>query len=311
MSNQTVPITKAVIAAAGFGTRFLPQTKATPKEMLPLIDKPVIQQVVEELVSVGVKDIIIVTGYSKRAIEDHFDRPSEDLLNNLRQGGESKRKQLQEVERIADLANFVYVRQKGPYGNATPLLNTEHLLDNEPFFYTWSDDFFTAHPSRFQQMIDAYIKYNCPILSAIKATEDKDYDIYGFAGGNSLDNKHVEVTSIVEKPGKDNAPSDLATVSGFLLTPEIFPYLHKSLDSLAEDKEFFSNDALKLMIKDGKRVVACQIENAQFFDVGNKIGYLKTIFDLALKRPDIADELNNYLRQKIEEYNGVYNVDSQ
>jgi UTP--glucose-1-phosphate uridylyltransferase len=183
-SEQPKPITKAVIAAAGFGTRFLPQTKAMPKEMLPLVDKPIIQYVVEELVAVGIKDIIIVTGYSKRSIEDHFDRPSEDLLANLRQGGPKKAHLLKEVEAIADLANFVYVRQKGPYGNATPILNCEHLIGDEPFIYTWSDDFIAATPLRFQQMIDAYNKYQCPILSSFKVSNDRDYDRYGFSGNS-------------------------------------------------------------------------------------------------------------------------------
>ena len=139
-------VTKAVIAAAGFGTRFLPQTKAMPKEMLPLIDKPIIQYVVEELVKVGIEDIVIVTGYSKRSIEDHFDRPSQDLINNLKQGGDSKKHLLEEVEEISELANFIYIRQKGVYGSGTPLLNAEHIIGDEPFIYTWSDDFIVSDP---------------------------------------------------------------------------------------------------------------------------------------------------------------------
>src|SRR3990167_9803785 len=147
-------IKKAVIQAAGFGTRFLPQTKAMPKEMLPIVDKPVIQIVVEKLVEAGIEDIIIVTGYHKRSIEDHFDTPSRELVENLRMGGEKKRHLLDEAERIADLANFVYIRQKGPYGNGTPLLNVREIIGDEPFIYTWSDDFIRAEPtSRFKQMI--------------------------------------------------------------------------------------------------------------------------------------------------------------
>ena len=134
---------KAVIAVAGFGTRFLPQTKAMPKEMLPLIDKPIIQYVVEELVAAGIKDIIIVGSGNKRAIEDHFDLPGEELLANLKAGGDKKKRYIEQVEEIANLANFVYIRQKGPYGNATPLLSAAHLVGDEPFIYTWADDFFT------------------------------------------------------------------------------------------------------------------------------------------------------------------------
>lgn len=137
-------VTKAVIAAAGFGTRFLPQTKAMPKEMLPIIDKPIIQYMVEDLVAAGVTDIIIVGSSSKRAIEDHFDLPNEDLLNNLRAGGPKKQHYIEELEALANLANFTYVRQKGPYGNATPLLSSAHLIGSEPFFYLYADDLTVA-----------------------------------------------------------------------------------------------------------------------------------------------------------------------
>ncbi|HEY4964406.1 MAG TPA: sugar phosphate nucleotidyltransferase [Candidatus Saccharimonadales bacterium] len=297
VSNK--PITKAVIAAAGFGTRFLPQTKAMPKEMLPLVDKPIIQYVVEELVAVGVKDIIIVTGYSKRSIEDHFDRPSEDLLANLRAGGPKKAHLLKQVESIADLANFVYVRQKGPYGNATPLINVEHLVNNEPFFYTYSDDFFSANPLRFDQMLQAYHKFKCPILSTVKVSKPKDYDGYGFAGGTKIDDKYIDVDAIVEKPGYGNAPSDQATVSGFILTPDIYKYIHEFEKLLEPGKEFYANDALKLMINDNKRVIACEIQNAQFFDAGDKLGYLKAVFDFAIKDPDLGPALKEYLTKKL------------
>src|SRR5690349_11202580 len=153
-------VTKAVIAAAGFGTRFLPQTKAMPKEMIPLIDKPIIQYVVEELVAAGIKDIIIVGSSNKRAIEDHFDTPSQDLVANLKAGGAKKKPYLDQIEAVSNLANFVYVRQKGPYGNATPVACARHLLGNEPFIYTYADDFFAANPGRTQQLIDVYNKYN-------------------------------------------------------------------------------------------------------------------------------------------------------
>ena len=288
-------VTKAVIAAAGFGTRFLPQTKAMPKEMLPLIDKPIIQYVVEELVKVGIEDIVIVTGYSKRSIEDHFDRPSQDLVNNLRQGGESKKPLLDEIRAISEMANFIYVRQKGLYGSGTPLLNVEHIIGDEPFIYTWSDDFIVSEPLRFQQMIDAYNEFNCPILSTVKASSDEDYDRYGFAAGNSLRDGIIEVNKIVEKPGKEAAPSDRATCSGFLLTPDICKYLHQSFDILEEGKEFFANGALDLMVNDGKRVIAKEIENAKYYDAGNKLEYLKTVVDFALRREDIKDDFRRYL----------------
>jgi len=288
-------VTKAVIAAAGFGTRFLPQTKAMPKEMLPLIDKPIIQYVVEELVKVGIEDIVIVTGYSKRSIEDHFDRPSQDLINNLKQGGESKKHLLEEVEEISELANFIYIRQKGVYGSGTPLLNAEHIIGDEPFIYTWSDDFIVSEPLRFQQMIDAYNEFNCPILSMVKAKNDEDYDRYGFAGGKEIRPGIIDVDRIVEKPGKAQSPSDLATNSGFLLTPDIFKYLHKAEQELEPGKELFTNLALDLMVADGKQIIGKEIENGTYYDAGNKLEYLKTVVDFALKRDDIKDEFRQYL----------------
>ncbi len=288
-------VTKAVIAAAGFGTRFLPQTKAMPKEMLPLIDKPIIQYVVEELVKVGIEDIVIVTGYSKRSIEDHFDRPSQDLVNNLRQGGDSKKPLLDEIRAISEMANFIYVRQKGVYGSGTPLLNVEHIIGDEPFIYTWSDDFIVSEPLRFQQMIDAYNEYQIPVLSVVKADKDEDYKRYGYAAGNELKPTILEVNKIVEKPGRDLAPSNLATCSGFLLTPTIFEYLHKAFDQLEEGKEFYANSALDLMVADGKRVIAKEIENAKYYDAGNKLEYLKTVVDFALQRKDIGEDFKRYL----------------
>ncbi|HEY8999010.1 MAG TPA: sugar phosphate nucleotidyltransferase [Candidatus Saccharimonadales bacterium] len=289
--------TKAVIAAAGFGTRFLPQTKAMPKEMLPLIDKPIIQYVVEELVSVGIKDIIIVTGYSKRSIEDHFDMPSEDLIVNLRAGGPKKAHLLEQVERIASMANFVYVRQKGPYGNGTPLLNVEHLVGDEPFIYTWSDDFIEATPPRFQQMIDAHREFGTSVLAGISAKSEADYARYGFAAGDSLRDGLIDVKTVIEKPGSAAAsPSNLATVSGFLLTPDIFDYLHKAQTKLEGVEELYYNDALKLMLKDGKRVLACEIQNGTYYDAGDKLEYVKTVVDFALKREDIGPAFREFLK---------------
>src|SRR5262249_25604077 len=160
-------VRKAVIAAAGFGTRFLPQTKAMPKEMLPIIDKPVIQYIVEDLVAAGVTDIIIVGSSNKRAIEDHFDLPNEDLLQNLRAGGPKKQHYIDELEALANLANFTYVRQKGPYGNATPLMSAAHLIGEEPFMYVYADDLTVATPNAFQQMITLYDELKGSILPCV------------------------------------------------------------------------------------------------------------------------------------------------
>jgi len=289
-------VTKAVIPAAGFGTRFLPQTKAMPKEMLPIVDKPVIQYVVEELVEAGIKDIFIVTGYHKRGIEDHFDTPNLDLIENLKMGGEKKKHLLDEVERISNLANFVYIRQKGPYGNGTPLLNVRHLIGNEPFIYTWSDDFIKAEPvSRVKQLMNAYEKYGATCLGSIRATKDDDYNRYGCSGGTYLEDGIMDVKEVVEKPGKEKAPSDLMNVSGFLFTPEIFDYLDDVLEKLGEGEELYYNDALKHMLSDGKKVLAVEIKGGKYYDTGNKLEYLKTVVEFALKHKDLNGEFKKYL----------------
>lgn len=293
-------VRKAVIAAAGFGTRFLPQTKAMPKEMLPLIDKPIIQYVVEELVEAGIKDIILVTGQNKRSIEDHFDRPTEDLINNLRMGGPKKAHLLAEAENIADMANFVYVRQKGPYGNGTPLLNVEHLIGDEPFIYTWSDDFVVSSPSRFKQMIAAYNEYQSSILCAISAKDEADYRRYGFAGGKEIKPGVIDVETIVEKPGsREKSPSNLATVSGFLFTPDIFEYLHKAQEDMEEGSELYWNDGLKLMLADHKRVLAYEAPGGKYYDAGDKLEYLKTVVDFALQHDDLAPEFKQFLKDRV------------
>ncbi len=290
-------ISKAVIPAAGFGTRFLPQTKAMPKEMLPLVDKPVIQYVVEELVDAGITDIILVTGYHKRTIEDHFDAPSLELVENLKMGGEKKKPLLEQVQKIAHLANFVYVRQKGPYGNGTPLLNVRHIIGNEPFIYTWSDDFIMSSPSRFKQLIAVYERFNCPILGSVKVTKDEDYDRYGFAGGQQLEDGIINVNAIIEKPGKTNAPSNLANVSGFIFTPEIFNYLDTALANTKDGNELYYNDALKLMLEDKKQVIAAEIKGGKYYDTGNKLEYLKTVVEFGLQHPDISVEFKTYLKE--------------
>lgn len=289
-------IRKAVIPAAGFGTRFLPQTKAMPKEMLPIVDKPIVQYIVEELVGVGIEDIIIVTGYHKRTIEDHFDRPSLELIDNLRSGGDSKLPFIEAIERISSLANFIYIRQKGPYGNGTPLLNVESLIGDEPFIYTWSDDFIKSDPSRFHQLLEVYNEYGCSVLGGIKARGEGDYERYGFAGGKNIKDGLIDVESIIEKPGKKNAPSDLATVSGFVFTPDIFDYIRKAGENLGEGDELYYNDALKLMLSDGKRVLAKEVTGGKYYDTGNKLEYMKTIVEFGLEHEDINGDFRQFLK---------------
>jgi len=297
---MTKKVTKAIIAAAGFGTRFLPQTKAMPKEMLPLIDKPIIQYVVEELVEAGITDIIIVGSSNKRSIEDHFDSPSEDLLANLKMGGPKKAHLLDMVEQVSQLANFVYIRQKGPYGNGTPLLNAAHLIGDEPFIYTWSDDFIAASPSRFRQLIETYETYGCPVLAGIAATKDADYARYGFAAGQEVADGLIQAEMIIEKPGSTEAAhGGIATVSGFLLTSEVFPYLQQAQEQMQAGDELWYNDALKLMIADGKKILAARIKNGHYYDAGDKLEYLKTVIDFGLAHEELGSDLRAHLLKRL------------
>ncbi len=297
---MTKKISKAVIAAAGFGTRFLPQTKSMPKEMLPIIDKPVIQYIVEDLVEAGIEDIIIVTGYSKRIIEDHFDKPNEDLLNNLRAGGKAKLHFINEMETIANLANFAYVRQKGPYGTATPLANAAHLIGGDPFIYTFADDLIVSKPNPFKQIIDLYYKLDGIILPCVTISDPKDFERYGVIAGAEIEPGVVKINQIIEKPGKEKAPSNLASVVGYLFTPEIFDYIDRALKHIPKDREFYATDyIIKPMIEDGLPVYGYEIKNSKRYDTGNVVDYLKTVFDFAMQRPDIGPELQQYCKERL------------
>ena len=300
MSNdQTNKVSKAVIAAAGFGTRFLPQTKAMPKEMLPIVDKPIIQYIVEELVDAGIEDIIIVTGYHKRGIEDHFDRINAELRSNLKKSG--KLELLESTKHISELANFVYVRQKGPNGNATPLLNIEHLVNNEPFIYTWGDDFVLSKPSRFKQLIESYVRTGSTTITCIDAPNEADYSRYAYIDGDDLGNNSMSINKIIEKPGSvDIAPSSIASVGGYLFTPEIFPYLKNDLAVLPEGQEFIFQPSIQKMIDDGLEVIGQKIDG-KFYDTGNKLEYLKTVVDFALMHDDLKNEFEAYLKGKVAE----------
>lgn len=287
-------MTKAIIPAAGFGTRFLPQTKAMPKEMMPIIDKPIIQYVVEELVAAGIKDIIIVGSSNKRSIEDHFDTPNEDLLANLRAGGEKKQPYIDLVEHISNLANFVYIRQKGPYGNATPLLSASHLIGDEPFIYTWADDFFSPEANSTKQMIDVYNEFGGGVFACKRAENDREYESYGFAAGKSVRDGLIAMNEIVEKPGKDNAPSELASVSGYLLPGELLRYVETGVDDHNEG-EFTFQPFVQSMINDGHAFYAKEIENATFYDTGNPLEYIKTTIDFGLAHDEFGPALRAYL----------------
>lgn len=289
-------INKALIPAAGFGTRFLPQTKALPKEMLPIVDKPVIQYVVEEIVSSGVENIIIVTGATKRAIEDHFDAPNQDLVQNLVNG--KKTEVLEYLKYISDMANFIYVRQKGPYGNGTPVLAGEAVIEDEPFAVVWGDEFIYADPPRLSQMIKVHEKYGGIVISGVKIEKKADLKRYGIADLEPVEGNVYKIKAIVEKPEPDKAPSDIATHGAYILPPEIFSALKRLQPG--KGGEIWLVDAINLLKDEGVPVYAVEIENGKYYDTGNKLEYMKTVVDLACKHPEIGQDFTEYLKELVK-----------
>ncbi|MDO8620859.1 MAG: UTP--glucose-1-phosphate uridylyltransferase [Candidatus Levybacteria bacterium] len=285
-------IRKVIIPAAGFGTRFLPQTKAMPKEMLPIVDKPVIQYVVEEAVASGIEDVVIVTGALKRAIEDHFDVPNAELIKNLQNGG--KEKLLEDIQRISEMANFIYIRQKGPYGNGTPVLSAEPAIDNEMFAVVWGDEFIYSTPPRLAQMIKVYEKYGGAVISAVRIKNKEDLRRYGIAKVTSVEGNVFKIEKIVEKPEPEDAPSDLATHGAYILPPQIFDILRNQ--KLEKDGELYLSVAIDNLIKTGYPVYACEIQNGKYYDTGNKIEYLKTVVEFGLMHKDINGEFRKFLK---------------
>lgn len=287
--------TKAIIAAAGLGTRFLPQTKAMPKEMLPIIDRPVIQLIVEEAVSAGVTEIIIVTGSTKRAIEDHFDR-SDELERELREKGKDDK--ADEIARIANLANFIYVRQKGsPKGNARPVLNARDLIDDdEPFFVFFADDFFRSEVPRAKQLLETYEKTGKSVITLIEV-EPKDADKYGMAAiDEKLDDKTFQLTQLVEKPGEKNTPSNFASVGGYLLTPDILPIIAQ--EKVDKNGEITLADSINELAHQDK--VYGRFVEGIWHDTGDQLKYIKAVVDLALESPEYGENLASYLRDRLK-----------
>lgn len=286
-------IKKVVIPAAGFGTRFLPQTKAMPKEMLPIVDKPVIQYVVEEAVASGIEDIIIVTGAAKRAIEDHFDAPNAELIKNLEQGG--KHELMESVKKISDMANFIYIRQKGAYGNGTPVLSAEPAIEDEPFAVLWGDEFIYSKPPRLKQMIDVYEKYGGVVISGVRIEKKEDLVRYGIADVTPVEGNVYKINAIVEKPTPDEAPSNLATHGAYILPPEIFGAL-KNLNP-GKGGEVWLVDAINVLREQGVPIYAVEIKDGKYYDTGNKIEYMKTVVEFALQHSDIKDEFKKFLSE--------------
>ena len=287
--------TKAIIAAAGLGTRFLPQTKAMPKEMLPIIDRPVIQLIVEEAVAAGVTEIIIVTGSTKRAIEDHFDR-SDELERELREKGKDEK--ADEIARIANLANFVYVRQKGETKcNARPVLNAQHLIDDdEPFFVFFADDFFRSKVPRAKQLLEAYEKTGKSVITLIEV-DPKDADKYGMAAiDTKLDANTFELTQLVEKPGEKKTPSNFASVGGYLLTPDILPIIAQEKPD--RNGEITLAESINELAQQDK--VYGRFVEGIWHDTGDQLKYIKAVIDVALESPEYGNKLKQYLIERLK-----------
>ena len=291
-------VRKAIIPAAGFGTRFLPATKAQPKEMLPVVDKPIIQYVVEDAVSAGIEDIIIVTGWHKRTIEDHFDYPFE-LEKRLE--GAGKTEELDQIRKIAEMANFHYVRQKGPLGNATPIWNARNIVGDEPFLVLWGDEFIEATPTRCQQMVAAYEKLGgSAVLASIKKNKPEDYKRYGYAAGKELEEGVLKIEQIIEKPGAGKIDSDYAVVSASLYDSEMFNAIEEAMrrhEKQGADKELVYIDAVNILLEREKACWAVEIKGGKYYDCGNKLEYLKTVVEMGLKHPELKEEFIEYLKQ--------------
>ena len=289
MKSRSPTIRRAVIPAAGFGTRFLPQTKAMPKEMLPIVDKPVIQYVVEELVESGITDIVIVTGWHKRAIEDHFDYPFE-LIKMLEM--QKKEKLLEEVKHTASLANFIYIRQKGPYGNGTPVLCARSVIGQEPFVAIWGDEFIYSKPPRAKQCIEVFEKYGDPVISAVRVPKET-VTRYGIVDATNIEKNIWQIKRMVEKPTREEAPSNLAAHGCYVLTPDIFPVLENLAPG--KDGEIWLPDAIRELLKK-RPVYACEIVDGKYYDTGNKLEYLKTVVEFALQHRDLNGDFREYLK---------------
>lgn len=285
---------KAVVPAAGYGTRLLPVTKSIPKEVLPLVDKPIIQIIVEELVDAGISDIIIVTSPRKSTLVEYFGDVETGLAAHLQKSG--KTELLESLDAVKNLANFAFVEQHGVYGTGTPVLCAEPYLGDEPFIYTFADDFFLGD-NCFQQLIAAFSAYDATIIGCQTRISPSDYDHYGYLGGEILADGAIDMEAIIEHPGEKNTPGPYASLGGFVVTPEVFPYLYQAREKLSDGQELYFNSALSLMLADGKQLIGKEIAGADYFDTGNKLEYMKTAVAMAARHPEIGDEFKQFLKE--------------
>ena len=285
-------VRKAIFPVAGLGTRFLPATKSSPKEMLPLIDKPLVQYVVEEAVAAGIEQIIFVTGRTKRSIEDHFDS-SPELENHLVEKG--KDETLQAMREISDLVDIFYVRQKKALGLGHAILCARDFIGNEPFAVLLGDDIIDAPANPcLKQLLSVYEHYKGSVL-ALEQVPMEQISSYGCVAVNRITERVMEVTDMVEKPQQAEAPSDLAIIGRYVLTPAIFPILEQQQPGRGGEIQL--TDAIKRLSRD-EAVYGCLFEGLRH-DCGDKLGFLKATVDLALKRDEFRDEFTAYLKQRL------------
>jgi UTP--glucose-1-phosphate uridylyltransferase len=287
-------VRKAVFPAAGLGTRFLPATKAQPKEMLPLVDKPIIQYGVDEVVASGVTNVILVTGRGKNAIEDHFD-VSVELETFLEARG--KREQLEEIRKISNMITVAYVRQGEPLGLGHAVLVTRDLVGDEPFAVVLADDVIDATPPAIRQMIDVFERVDGPVLAVERVPMDQisSYGVIAPDAGPSLGDGIYRVKDLVEKPARADAPSNLAIIGRYILTPDIFPALAATQSDRTGEIQL--TNGLRHLLNT-RPIYACEVKGVRH-DTGNKLGYLKATVYFALRRPDLADRFRAYLKFEI------------
>ncbi len=290
-------ITKAVIAAAGYGTRFLPATKNQPKEMLPIIDKPIVHYLVEEAVKSGIKEIVLVTRSGQTSLEDYFDSHRE-LENELEKNGKTKR--LREIKKIPKMADFIYVRQKSdlPYGNATPLLAASSVIDSrEPFVYMFGDDLTVSDIPVTKQLIDVYKKHNPVAVMGVQEVPKKEVHKYGTVRyKKNAEYKH-EIEEACEKFPAEKAPSRMAAFGRFVFSYEVVKRAQKS--PLGKDNELWVIDILNSLAKENKKIIAQPIKG-EWCTTGDPLSYLKTSFKFALCKEDIGRELKKYLKDHLK-----------
>jgi UTP--glucose-1-phosphate uridylyltransferase len=284
-------VKKAVFPVAGLGTRFLPATKSTPKEMLPLIDKPLVQYVVEEAVAAGIEQILFVTGRSKRAIEDHFDI-SFELESLLYDKG--KDAELSQIRDISEMINIFYVRQKQALGLGHAILCAKEFVGNEPFAVLLGDDIIDAEKPCLGQLLDVYRKYRGTVL-ALEQVPLENISSYGCVKANTISDRVYEVVDMVEKPKREEAPSDLAIIGRYILTPDIFPILQKQ--EPGKGGEIQLTDAIRTLAKE-EAIYGCRFEGVRH-DCGDKLGFLKATVDMALKREEFHGEFELFLRERL------------